>query len=89
VFEADGFLPAVRFYVTGDSKHIASSLLAREPNSCPQAGYLTHEQHLRSSRGADVIILSIIRNHTLLSGAHEAVYVGTPLITSDWPVLKD
>jgi hypothetical protein len=29
------------------------------------------------------------RNHTLLCGAFEAVSVGTPLITSDWPVLRN
>jgi hypothetical protein len=29
------------------------------------------------------------RDHTLLMGGFEAVSLGTPLITSDWPVLKE
>jgi hypothetical protein len=29
------------------------------------------------------------RDHTLLSGAFEAVSIGTPLIVSDWPILRD
>jgi hypothetical protein len=29
------------------------------------------------------------RDHTMLRGAYEAVYQGTPIIVSDWPLLKD
>jgi hypothetical protein len=40
-------------------------------------------------RGADVIIDLVSNGHTLLCGAFEAVSVGTPLIVSDWPILRE
>jgi hypothetical protein len=39
-------------------------------------------------RGVDVVIDLTTRDHTLLLGAFEAVSLGTPLIVSDWPVLR-
>ena len=29
------------------------------------------------------------RDHTMLRGAYEAIYQGTPVIVSDWPLLRD
>ena len=29
------------------------------------------------------------RDHTMSRGAYEAIYQGTPVIVSDWPVLRD
>ena len=40
-------------------------------------------------RGADVVIDLTTHDHTLLLGAFEAVSLCTPLIISDWPVLRD
>ena len=89
VFEAAGLLPKINFYVTGDSNRISSSLLAKKPNNCFLTGYLPYQQYLGLLRGVDVILSLTTRNHTLLSCASEAIALGTPLITSDWPVLKD
>jgi len=40
-------------------------------------------------RSADAVMDLTTRDHTLLMGGFEAVSLGTPLITSDWPVLKE
>jgi glycosyltransferase involved in cell wall biosynthesis len=29
------------------------------------------------------------RDHTMLRGAYEAIYQGTPVIVSDWPILRE
>ena len=89
VFEAARRLPDVNFHVTGDSNRIASSLLSEKPDNCFLTGYLPYEKYLGLLRGVDVIIALTTRDHTLLSGAWEAISLGTPLITSDWPILKD
>jgi len=89
VFEAASHLSKVNFYVTGDSNRISSSLLVKKPNNCFLTGYLPYERYLGLLQGVDVIIALTTRDHTLLAGASEAVSLGTPLITSDWPILQD
>lgn len=89
VFAAASRLAEVCFYITGDSNRIAPSLLSKKPNNCYLTGYLPYEQYLGLLKKAHAIITLTTRNHTLLSGAYEAVSLGTPLITSDWPILRD
>jgi hypothetical protein len=89
VFEAASRLPEVRFYVTGDSKRIARHLLAKKPDNCHLTGYLTYDQYVGLLHGVDAIMDLTVQDHTLLMGGFEAVSLGNPLITSDWPVLRD
>jgi len=89
VFEAATRLPEVSFYVTGDSRRIPQSLLGRKPENCLLTGYLTYDRYVGLLRGVDAIMVLTTGNHTLLMGAFEAVSVGTPLIVSNWPVLRD
>lgn len=89
VYEAAAHLPEVSFYVTGDYTRSAPSLLAKKPDNCRLTGYIPYGQYVGLLRGADVVIDLTTRDHTLLLGAFEAVSLGTPLITSDWPVLRD
>lgn len=89
VFEAAAQLPEVSFYVTGDYTRGASTLLAKRPDNCRLTGYIPYEQYVGLLRGADVVIDLVAANYTLLCGAFEAVSLGTPLITSDWPILRD
>ncbi len=89
VFEAAALLPEVSFYVTGDSTRIARPLVSKKPGNCCLTGYLSYERYVGLLRGVDAIMVLTTGNHTLLMGAFEAVSVGTPLIVSDWPILRD
>lgn len=89
IVNAAANIPEVCFYITGDSKRMPQSLLARKPENCHLTGYLTYEQYVGLLRGVDVVMDLTIQDHTLLMGGFEAVSVGKPLITSDWPVLKN
>ena len=89
VFEAAACLPDVSFYVTGDHGRLAALLAAEKPSNCHLTGYLPYERYVALLRGADVILDLTTQDHTLLMGAFEAVSLGTPLIVSDWPVLRD
>lgn len=89
VFEAAAQLPEVSFYVTGECTRGAPSLLAKRPDNCRLTGYVPYEQYVGLLRGADVVIDLVTADGTLLCGAFEAVSVGTPLIVSDWPILRD
>jgi len=89
VFEAAALLPEVSFYVTGDSTRIARPLLSKKPGNCFLTGYLSYERYVGLLRGVDAIMVLTTGDHTLLMGAFEAVSIGTPLIVSDWPILRD
>ena len=89
VFQAARRSTDTHFYVTGDATRIDSKLLAVKPDNVHLTGYLSYEKYLGLLGRADVVIALTTRDNTLLSGANEAVSLGTPLITSDWPVLRE
>lgn len=89
IFEAAAGLSGVTFYVTGDYRRCASTLLSKMPDNCRLTGYIPYQQYIGLLRGVDVVIDLVSNGDTLLCGAFEAVSVGTPLIVSDWPVLQD
>jgi glycosyltransferase involved in cell wall biosynthesis len=88
VFEAAQRLPDVTFYITGNPNYADPALLACKPPNCQLTGYLPYGQYIALLRGCDVVMDLTTRNHTLLMGAYEAISLGTPLIVSDWPVLR-
>jgi glycosyltransferase involved in cell wall biosynthesis len=89
VFQAAALFPEVNFYITGDSTRITRPLVSRRPDNCCLTGYLSYERYVGLLRGVDAIMVLTTGDHTLLMGAFEAVSVGTPLIVSDWPILRD
>ena len=88
-FEAARQMPDVDFYVTGDSRRITPELLAAKPDNCHLTGFVPYEQYIGLLRQAGTIVDLTTRNHTLLMGGFEAVSLGTPLVTSDWPILRE
>jgi glycosyltransferase involved in cell wall biosynthesis len=51
-------------------------------------GFLPDEEYLGLLRGVQAIMVLTTNNHTMQRGACEAVSLGKPIITSDWPVLR-
>ena len=60
-----------------------------KPDNCHLTGYIPYEQYVGLMRQVDTVIDLTDRDHTLLLGAFEAVSLGTPLIISDWPILRE
>jgi hypothetical protein len=89
VVDAAVLLPDVCFYITGDSKRIPWPLLMRKPENCRLTGYLPYGQYVSLVGGVNVVLALNDLDHTLLMGGFEAVSLGKPLITSDWPLLRD
>jgi hypothetical protein len=89
VFDAAVLLPDVCFYITGDSKCVPKPLLMRKPENCRLTGYLPYDQYVGLLRGVDAVMDLVNQDHTLLMGGFEAVSLGKPLITTDWPILRD
>jgi glycosyltransferase involved in cell wall biosynthesis len=89
VMEAATALPQVQFYVTGDPLRAKKSLLQAKPDNVDWTGFLPDEEYLGLLRAVHAVMVLTTDNHTMQRGACEAVALGKPIITSDWPVLKE
>jgi glycosyltransferase involved in cell wall biosynthesis len=89
VFEAARKLPDVRVYVTGNDKKATDEVRRAKPGNVTFTGYLSNEAYAGLLRGVSAILVLTTRNFTMQRGGSEAITVGKPLITSDWPVLRE
>lgn len=89
VIEAARRLPTVRFHVTGDSERGRRTFdLSGAPPNVRFTGYLPDEEYYGLMAGADLVMCLTTRDDTMQRGACEALSIGTPIITSDWPLLR-
>jgi glycosyltransferase involved in cell wall biosynthesis len=88
VLEAAAQLPGVHLYITGDNRHLPRSFVVGQPANVTLTGFLPDDEYIGLLRSVDAILVLTKRDHTLQLGGCEAVAVGQPLITSDWPFLR-
>jgi glycosyltransferase involved in cell wall biosynthesis len=89
VLEAAATLPEVHFYVTGDLIRAKKSLLRNKPDNVEFTGFLPDEDYFGLLRAVQAIMVLTTDDHTMQRGACEAVSLGKPIITSDWPILRE
>jgi glycosyltransferase involved in cell wall biosynthesis len=82
-------LPDIGFYVTGDFSRTSyyQGLMESAPSNVHFTGYL-HEDFYALLAAADVVMDLCVEEYTFLSGDNEALWLGKPIITSDWPTLR-
>jgi glycosyltransferase involved in cell wall biosynthesis len=88
MFAAARLLPDVTFLVTGNPKHLAADLKQDLPPNVRLTGFIPDAAYAGLLTGADVVMTLTTRDHTMLRAAYEAIYQGTPVIVSDWPILR-
>jgi glycosyltransferase involved in cell wall biosynthesis len=86
--EAARKLPDINFYITGNCAGIYPEVVRQAPPNVHFTGYIRQEFY-PLLKAADLVVCLTKTNHTFLSGANEALWMGKPLITSNWPNLKD
>ena len=89
VVEAAGQLPEVGFYVTGDPVQGFKRLPKDLPANLHLTGFLPDAQYFGLLRSAQAVMALTTEDHTNQRGACEAVWVNQPVITSDWPFLRE
>ena len=89
IFGAAAALPDVTFFVTGDPRHLDPALRASLPGNVHLTGFLSTADYGGLITDADAVLTLTTRDHTMLRGAYEAVYQGTPVIVSDWALLRE
>jgi len=85
--EAAALVPEVMFHVTGRTLGRDAAVAAAPPN-VRFTGYLASEAYTALLASADVVMCLTTRDHTMQRGACEALSLGRPIITSDWPLLR-
>lgn len=89
IFDAAKRVPDVTFFVTGNPRHLDKGLAGNLPANVRLTGYLSDAAYGGLLCTADVVLTLTTRDHTMLRGAYEAIYQGTPVIVSNWAVLRD
>lgn len=89
MFEAARRTPDVQFHFTGNPRHIPPAVRAGLPPNVTLTGFLSTAAYGGLLRGADVVMALTTRDHTMLRAAYEAIYQGTPVIVSDWRLLRE
>lgn len=88
VIAAAKALPDIDFYVTGNLKYAPGDIQDRIPPNMTLTGFIPYEEYVALIKGCDVIMSLTTRDNTMQNGAYEAMEVGVPIITSNWPVLR-
>jgi glycosyltransferase involved in cell wall biosynthesis len=82
-------LPEVGVYVTGDPVQGFKRLPRELPPNLRLTGFLPDAQYYGLLRSAQAVMALTTEDHTNQRGACEAVWVNRPVITSDWPFLRE
>ena len=78
----------VRFHVTGDPRNARISWTPPLASNVRFTGWLPDPDYEALMLAADVIVSLTTQDHTMQRGGYEAMALEKPLITSDWPVLR-
>ncbi len=88
LLRAAALLPDVTLHVTGRDDRVGS-LGQTVPDNVRFTGFLPEASYHGLLSAADVVICLTTRDHTMQNGACEALSHGTPIVTSDWHVLRE
>ena len=79
----------VHILVTGDLKDAAPEVIAQKPGNVTLTGFLALEEYAGLLRDSDAVMCLCTNDNTMQRGAYEAMSVETPLVLSNWQILRD
>jgi glycosyltransferase involved in cell wall biosynthesis len=88
VIEAARSLPEIRFYISGNHKRARALDSAAVPANVTLTGFLQFHDYANLLHSVSAVLALTTRDFTMQRAGSEAVTVGKPLITSDWPTLR-
>lgn len=88
VIEVARSLPDVGFYITGDPVQGFKRLPVNPPPNLHLTGFLPDDKYYGLLRSVQAVMVLTTQDHTMQRGACEAVWLGQPIITSGWPLLR-
>jgi hypothetical protein len=88
ILEAAKVLPNVNFYITGDCSIAPKKLINQSLSNVIFTDFIPYVEYIQLMQSVDGILCFSKRDYTLLSGGEEALFIGKPLLTFDFPFLK-
>ncbi len=82
-------VPTVTFHITGNPKHARTDWSDELPGNARLTGWVTEEEYASLMASCDAVVCLTTHDHTMQRGAYEAMALGRPLVTSDWPILRE
>lgn len=89
ILDAASRLSDVDFLVTGDTARLAREVSDRAPANVRFTGFMPDDVYYATMAACDAVLCLTTRDNTMQRGACEALSMGRPIITSDWPLLRD
>jgi glycosyltransferase involved in cell wall biosynthesis len=89
VLSAAGKLNQAHFYITGKVSRAGNRLPENLPGNITFTDYLPDEDYYGLMNRCQAVMCLTTRDHTMQRGACEALSMGKPIITSNWPLLLD
>lgn len=87
-FRAAAQVPDVHFHVTGNHRQADARVLALKPDNVRLTGFLADADYVGLLLASDAVMSLTTLDHTMQRGAYEAVYLGRPVITSNFDLLR-
>jgi len=79
----------VHLYVTGDLRDASEGDVKNCPENVTLTDFLSVPIYAGLLRDSDAVLCLCTNDNTMQRGAYEAMSVGTPLVLSDWPILRE
>jgi glycosyltransferase involved in cell wall biosynthesis len=80
--------PDVRVHVTGDHRRAPARLRRRRSSHVELCGFIDAADYTSLLEQSDAVLALCTSPHTILQGAADAASLGKPLVTSDWPEMR-
>ncbi|RJP79153.1 MAG: glycosyltransferase family 1 protein [Candidatus Zixiibacteriota bacterium] len=89
VIEAARQLPQVRFFVTGAVKNAPPDLVSGAPDNVTFTDFQPRPRYVGLVQAMDGAMILVKNDNVMQMGAYEAMSWAVPIVTSDWPVLRE
>lgn len=89
VIEAARKILSVNFYITGSLARAPKNIINEAPENVIFTDFLSDERYKALLKGSDIVVSLTKNDFTMQNGAYEALTLGRPIITSNWPVLHN
>lgn len=78
----------INFYITGKITSSVKHYIKDLKENIKFTGFLSNYDYGHLLYSSDLVCAFTKRNHTMLRGAYESIYMGKPVVISNWSVLK-
>ncbi len=89
VLEACRRMPDCRFFVTGSLKRAPRDLVEQAPPNVTFTDFMLRPNYVGLVQAMDGAVVLVKNDNVMQRGAYEAMSWAVPIITSDWPLLRD